>query len=179
MLAICFLFLGLSSPHFEVREASQSTLIRLADRHPREHGPVVGLLVGATQCPEARARGLRVVAAYDRWRVLQYVPKTIPLWPICDSYPGPEAHHRDKTKLDPWFRLAPEDKVQLKPPAWTRYREATEKYARHLLITGSTEAEVDALLLRMWEIERACGSDCGAVLPAAGLWRGYIRPGVP
>jgi len=191
MLYFLLLYGALAHPSWSVRESAECGLRRLVDRSPALYGPRLSeLLRGADS--EVAARGKRVVAVWDRWRIAQYCPSTCPVWPICDAYPTnvfpawefriigvpfflPGRECRDRTKLDPWFHWVPSEAVPLKPPAWTRYRQATERYARHLLVTGSTESEVDALMLHMWEIERAYGSDCSVVLPATGPWTGYIR----
>ncbi len=177
MLTLLFAYAALCDPHFDRREAAELRLSHLIDRHPSTYGPRLGDWCRGATRPEVRSRALRVLGGYVRWRAVSYVPRGVPVWPICDAFPvarpvipfGLE-DVRDRCRWP----------VEHRPdasrgPAWTSYRATTEQRVREMLRAGATWEAADEIVRRMWILEQRAKHDCGKVLPA-GEWRGgYLR----
>lgn len=178
MLAMLLCYAALCDPHFDRREAAESRLVSLLDRHPATYGPRLAEWCRAATCPEVRSRSLRALRVYDRWRVATYVPATCPVWPICDAFPvaclvipfGLE-DVRDRHR---W----PVESIAAASggPNWTAYRVTTERRIRAAIRDGAAWEECDRLLERMWSLERRSKHDCGVRIDPAGWSGGYLRP---
>lgn len=178
MLALLFAYSSLCDPHFDRREAATARLAHLIDRHPMTYGPRLGDLVRGATCPEVRSRAMRVLAGYARWRVYAYVPRGVPVWPICDAYPLPcvvlPAFAMEDVR-DRWAMPscdAPPG-AMLSGPHWGRWRAGTERMVRERLRAGATWEDCDVLVARMWRLEVRARHDCGAVLDVRAWAGGY------
>lgn len=183
MLSFLALYTSLADPRWEVRESAECRLVALIDRSPGVYGPRLAELArGATE-PEIAARCRRPLAVYGRWRVVSYVPSTVPVWPICDAVPVPMLYGDARSKLIgmEWYNGGSACAAGCDcGPYWHRYRRGTECMVRHMLMRGASFAECDDLLARMWALERAACGDCGAKWAEAANWTrwegGYPMP---
>lgn len=176
MIALLFAYASLGDPLYDVREAAEVRLTHLVSRYPAIYGPRLGEWCRGATCPEVRSRSLRVLAVYDRWRVVSYVPSGVPCWPISDAFPLP-------CVVLPAFALEDvRDKLRWPlrysgrspGPAWNGYRRTTEENVRERLRAGATWEEADELLARMMKLELRSRSDCGVELQLTGWAGGYL-----
>lgn len=163
MLTTAALFLLLGDPRWDVRDAAEWELVRLVNARPWDYGPRLERLAGQATEPEVAFRMRRPLRVYACWQANSYVPKTVPVWPVCDCYPvaGADRDGRDRQAVRQVLTLdypAAADRG----PYWRSWRAGTERMARQMIREGRTRAEVDALLLRMWRLEIEAGSDCNA-----------------
>lgn len=191
-----FLYAMLADPVFEVRESASDRILALVDRHPDIYGPRLIALAKESTEPEVRARVRRPINVYQRWRVVSYVPKTVPVWPCVDMMPKPlpivgdiRCRERGRKAYDDWHANPidpghwPAQGQLNQGPYWHNYRAATERMARAMIRDGADASEVDFLLLRMWRIENAAKSDCADKWPESSQWNqwlgGYPQPQEP
>lgn len=145
------------------------------------YGPRISRWAAQSTCPEARNRSRPLVVAYIRWRDDSYVPVGVPVWPCCDMIPVPTAWGdcRVKSLGWPWYECSSRVEHE-QGPYWHRYRRGTERMARRLIFDGANQAEVDAMLVRMWAIEQVYRSDCGERWSESETWLrwagGYPAP---
>lgn len=192
MLYFLFLFASLADPVFEVREAATDRVIELVDRHPATFGPRLRQLAATATEPEVRARCRSPLAAYDRWRVVSYVPKSVPVWPCIDMqavrlplFGNVRCRATGGELFQQWAYRPCEGSPAEYPsnnaaPYWHNFRHATERMARDMIRSGATPETVDSLLLDMWKIENASNSDCGEKWKESSKWLkwegGYPSP---
>lgn len=174
MLFLIFTYSLLSDPVYAVRESASDALLRLVDRHPDIYGPRLEALVREGTEPEIRARAVRPLHAYYRWRANSFVPTGLPCYPICDAYPVqhpavPFGLVDVRCKCTWPVETAYSDGKG--GPTWVAYRRTTEQRVREMLWNGASHDEVRMLLERMMVVERRHKSDCGYDLPD-GPWRG-------
>lgn len=165
VLYLAVLYAGLGSEDWHTREAADRAIVRLVGGRPWVYGPPLARWAGGATSPEVAARARRPCAIYARYRADAYVPRTVPVWPVCDCFPRrvfPGVDLRDRTAIpcEAWGAAPPYDPATDGGPSWHRWRRPTEAMARRLIRDGAPPADVDALLLRMWRLELAAGSDC-------------------
>jgi hypothetical protein len=191
MLALIALYAALGDPIWEVRESATDRLVVLVSEHPGHYGPrLIELASGATE-PEIAQRVKRPIAVYSRWRINSYVPKSVPVWPICDAtfIPTQFGDVRARWIGNDWLSLVPHGYGECAEgmttnlacgPYWHRWRRGTELMVRDMLRCGATAEEVDALLLRMWQMEQSVSGDCGEAFKVSEGWvrwaGGYPSP---
>lgn len=188
MFYLIALYATLGHPDYDRREYATEALIEAVRGTPWYYGPrLCELAKGATE-PETLARVRRPIAAWNRWRAAAYVPSGVPVWPMGTCYPYRvrlgviEYDIRDREALcEEWVDDERGPNFDNLGPEWPQYRKVTENHARLLIATGSTAAEVDALLLRMWKLEQADNGDYGFEWARASKgwnrWEGgYPRP---
>lgn len=178
MLALLFAYASLADPVYETREAATARLTEQVGRHPAIYGPPLASWVASCSCPETRTRCLLVLTSYTRWRVDSYVPSTVPLFPICDTFPLPNA-------LLPAFTLEDVRDRGRWPvtwhtdsrggPHWSSYRRTTEAKIREAIRDGMSHDDASELLRRMWHLERRSRHDCGLTTLEVRGWVGYLR----
>lgn len=185
------LFLSLADDRFDVREHAESELTRLVNERPHIYGSRLAALAPLAADAETRRRVAVPLRAFDAWRAASYVPSGVPVWPICDAYPIEGyfgSDWRDRVTLAPWLSIAwhePQSSLASRPeaeragPRWYCYRRATELWARNQIAEGATPAYVDSTLVRMWKIEVAAKSDCGACLECGSKWMGGYPLTIP
>lgn len=172
MLYLLFLYASLADPNFDVRERATSELARLIESKPWIYGPRLMSLAASSTEPEVAFRVRRPLQSYVHWRSLQYVPSTVPVWPICDATFVPMFLGDVRCRNIGMEWIGP--RIQHDPPYWTSYRKATERMIRRSLRNGATPESCDIALYRMWEVEKKCRGDCGASFSKAEEWKGWM-----
>lgn len=173
MLHLMAMYAALYASEWESREAAERELVRLVDRHPSRYGPPLASWARAATEPEVVARCRRPLNVYRRHLANAYVPRSVPVWPICDAMPtglsGPVALQFPRSAE--WLRSGEPCLPELATgPWWHRYRRGTERMARRMLLDGASEAEVDGLLARMWRLEAEVRGDCDQWAEASASW---------
>lgn len=180
MLYLCCLYALLGSEDYREREYAGRGIVRLVDGWPHLYGPRLAELAARPVSPEVAFRVRRPLAVYANWRANNYVPKSVPVWPVCDCYPVPgpfglDVRDRSAVARGTWAGAS-------SGPGWTAWRAGTEQMARGMIRQGESPETVDSLLRRMWVLEKEAGSDCGKrdVLESWTEWRGgYPEPPDP
>lgn len=187
VVLVASLFGGLSNDDYATREDADAKLREFIDGWPSRYGPIVTALYAKTESSEARSRAYRILGGYRRWQADNYRPRGVPVWPLCDCYP--------LSSPDPWvldgrdrsYLREREDQARREPlliggqgrergmPIFYSYRRATELHVRGLLAAGTSAAEIDALLQRMWALERASHHDSGRDWIGGDEWRAFPR----
>lgn len=177
MLHLIALYAGLIDPRWEARESAESQLVSLIERHPDIYGQRLAELAREATEPEVRARCRRPLLVYARWRVASYVPRSVPVWPICDAFPV-------ANPVVPFGMLDVRCKcswpvehcstARSGGPHWTAYRQTTERRIRALIGEGMSHADADMLLERMYAIEVRAKCDCNFTPDWTGWRGGYV-----
>ncbi len=183
----------LSGENWIHRDAAETRLIEYVNREPAYYGPRLESFARQGCDPETTSRLRRPLVAYRRWLAVSYVPQGVPFWPLCDCYPQRGSRVaslfgyrfvyygdvRDTEALKAWRESAATDGYSGSGPHWPAYRRATEKYARQLIASGTPAEEVNALLVRMMNVEIRLHSDCGYSVNPNDAWRGGYLDGLP
>jgi len=170
MLYLAVLYAMLASPEWETRERAERELIRRVDARPWDYGATLERWAGGATSPEVAARVARPCRVYRTWLAASYVPKGVPVWPICDAYPRRilGCDFRDREAMYPWLYAANPTPGRYGPdavgPYWLQWRRGTEMMTRHMIRRGAEPAAADALLARMWAIEKRYYHDCRGCL---------------
>jgi hypothetical protein len=172
MLYAACLFASLAHPDFTAREMASTRLARLVSDRPHIYGPAVAHWAVRTESPEARRRAVPMVASWRHWVAVNYVPKTVTMWPICDAYPqscGALLSIDVRCKCTWPVESKPSDRGG---PYWDGYRRTTEGRVRGLIRDGMSYEDADALMARMWLLEMRALSDCGHLPDLPERWMG-------